>query len=158
MSVAQPLSITGDFTTLRYLVGFDASALERRIGFDSGRLAPGFTLVALAEEETLAPDDFELKASTRWSAGAVGGKHGVGGEQIEPILLRRGLDLLTLKERVCKFFARRGKNTPAKILPNLRHTPGMRYPDAEALGPGQSSGVPQFKLLVPKRFIIISEA
>jgi hypothetical protein len=155
MSAPAPITCKGNFTTLRYLVGLDASALERTVGFDKGRLSNGFLIIALADDESIRPKDFELKASTRWSQGAVGGKNGVGGEQIESILLSRGQDVDGLKEQVCKYFSRHRLNTPAKVLPNLRHTPGMQYPDAEALGPGIASGVPQFDLLVAKRFVVV---
>lgn len=156
--MSSPTSILckGNFTTLGHLRGLNARELERTVGFDRDRLAQGFSLIALAHDELLTPTDFELKASTRWSAGAVGGKQGVGGNQIETLLLQRGQDLAALKAKVCKFFSRRGDNTPAKVLPNLRHTTGMIYPDAEALGPGISSGVPQFNLLVPRRFVVVS--
>lgn len=156
MSSAKLIRCKGNFTTLGFLKGLSAHQLERAVGFDRDRLAQGFSLIALAENEVLVPSDFELKASSRWSAGAVGGKQGVGGKQIESILLQRGQDLMALKEKVSKFFSRRGDNTPAKILPNLLHTAGMIYPDAEVLGPGKSSGVPQFDLLVLKRFVVIS--
>jgi hypothetical protein len=33
------------------------------------------------------------------------------------------------------------------VLPDLRYTDGMKYPDPEALGPRTHSGVPRFKLL-----------
>jgi hypothetical protein len=33
----------------------------------------------------------------------------------------------------------------------------MLYPDAEALGPGISSGVPQFDLKVLKRFVVVHQ-
>lgn len=155
MSSLPSILCRGYFTTLGYLKGLDARELERAVGFDRDRLAQGFSLIALADDEVLTPSDVELKASSRWSAGAVGGKQGVGGKQIESILLQREQDVTALKAKVCEFFSRRGNNTPAKVLPNLRHTSGMIYPDAEALGPGISSGVPQFDLLVPKRFVIL---
>ncbi len=152
-----PVSCKGNFTTLRYLSGLSASELERTVGFEPGRLTTGYRIIALADDETIGPDAFELKASSRWSKGAVGGKDGVGGEQIEPILTRRGQDPSALKQQVCQYFTRHQLNRPAKVLPNLRHTPGMLYPDAEALGPGIASGVPQFDLLVTKRFVVVHE-
>ena len=152
-----PITCKGNFTTLRYLTGLGASELERTVGFAAGRLASGYLIVALAEDETISPDEFDLKASSRWSKGAVGGKDGVGGQEIETILIRRGQDPSALKQQVCQYFARHPLNRPAKVLPNLRHTPGMLYPDAEALGPGISSGVPQFDLKVLKRFVVVHQ-
>jgi hypothetical protein len=124
-------------------------------GFERGRLKTGFLIVALADNEVLTPNDFKLGASTRWSGGAV--KKDTKGQAIgiETILSQRGQDVTSLKEKVSKFFLMRGGNTPAKVLPNLRHTDGMIYPDGEALGPGIRGGVPQFILLRAKQFVII---
>jgi hypothetical protein len=147
----------GDFTLLKYVATLDAEALERTVGFDRGRLKSGFTIVALASNEILAPDDFQLGASSRYSGGVVKQAAAGQGVGIEAILTDRGQDIAELKKKVAAFFASRGGNTPAKVLPNLRHTSGMKYPDAEALAPGVRSGVPQFKLLVPKKFVILRD-
>jgi hypothetical protein len=145
----------GDFTMLHYVQHLGASELERTVGFAKGRLDQGFLIVALADDELLGPDDFELGASTRFS-GAVIKKDADGkGIGIGHLLQARGQDVRLLKQKVAAFLASRGDRRPAKILPNLRHTDGMIYPDAEARGPGLRSGVPQFKLLVPKKFTII---
>ncbi|MBI3350769.1 MAG: hypothetical protein HY020_26670 [Burkholderiales bacterium] len=133
----------GDFTMLKYIESLSAADLERTVGFHRGRLAQGFLIVALGEHETLEPSDFELKASTRWSGGAMSNP---AGADIRDILAARGQDPEALKRRVAAFFARRGGNTPAKVLPNRRDDAGCHYPDAEALGPGLRSGVPQFHL------------
>lgn len=147
----------GDFTLLKYVATLDRDDLERAVGFERGRLRTGFWIVTLAGDEVLNPDDFELGASTRWSGGVI--KNNSKGQAIgiETILLGRDQNVIALKEKVSMFFLKRGGNTPAKVLPNLRHTDGMRYPDAEALGPGMRSGVPQFKLLRPKKFVIIRD-
>jgi len=147
-----PISIgSGDFTILKYLINLNARELERTVGFDKDRLATGCVIVVLSGHESLSPDDFELGGSTRWSAGHIPIRTG-GHTTIENLLNDRGQNVAALKQKVCEFFARRGDNTPAKVLPNLRHTDGMLYPDAEALGPGTRSGVMQFKLLKMKQF------
>ena len=115
----------------------------------------GFCIVALAANQLITAQDFELKASTRWSAGAIGKSSSTSGSEVETILDRRGQNVDILKHKVCSFFAERGPNTPAKVLPNLRHTAGMLYPNAEALGPGISSGVPQFNLVTARKFVIV---
>ena len=145
----------GYFTTLKFVATLNAADLERTVGFERGRLKSGFRLVVLAGSETLAPDDFELAASTRYSGGIIKQAADGSGMGIEQILTEQGQDVASLKLKVSKFFSRRGDNTPTKVLPNLRHTDGMKYPDAEALGPGILSGVPQFKLLKPKKFVIV---
>jgi hypothetical protein len=146
----------GDFTMLKYLIGLDAAQLERTVGFDKGRLDSGFLIVALAADEKLAPADFSLKASSRWSAGLVRAHaSSEPGIDINDILATRGQDIGLLKERVARFLNQGGGNRPAKVLPNLRHSEGMKYPDAEARAPGVWGGVPQFHLDAPRRFLIV---
>ncbi len=145
---------SGDFTMLKYIASLAGPDLERTVGYEKGRLKSGFLIVTLAEDEILSKDDFALASTTGNSGGVV--KRLASGEPvgIEQILRDRSQDVDALKEKVARFFARRDGNTPAKVLPDLRHTEGMKYPNAEALGPGIRSGVPQFKLLKPKRFVI----
>lgn len=153
-AVGATLLVSGNFTMLGYLEGLDGPTLERTLGFHPGRLAQGFAVVTLAEGELMLPQQIELKASTRWSAGAVAAPGSTSSREIEALLDARGRDVVELKAKVCAFFARRGRNTPAKVLPAMRHEAGMRYPDAEAIAPGIRSGVPQFNLVVPKRFVV----
>jgi hypothetical protein len=154
-TVGQILDLSGNFTMLKYIEKLSAAELERTVGFEKGRLDNGFCVVALAANQLITPQDFELKASTRWSAGAIGRSSNRSGSEVETILDKRGQNVHALKQKVCSFFAKRGPNTPAKVLPNLRHTAGMLYPDAEALGPGISSGVPQFNLVATRKFVIV---
>ena len=150
--------ITGDFTLLKYIALLNAADLERTIGFDKDRLKSGFRILALAGDETIFPEDFLLKGSTRWSGGLIKSLASQGqGLDINNILLSRGQDVAVLKKRVAYFFAQRGGNTPAKVVPNLRHTKSMKYPDAEALRPGFQSGIPQFSLLTARRFIVVKQ-
>ncbi len=154
-TVGQTVQCDGNFTLLRYIRALSARDLERSVGFEQGRLDTGFSVVALADDELLAAADFELKASSRWSAGVIGRHAATPGQQLEILLSARGQDIAALKEKVSRFFALRGGNTPAKVLPNARHTAAMRYPDAEALGPGIRSGVPQFNLPQPRRWVVV---
>lgn len=153
--LGQLLDCRGNFTLLRYVRGLRPEDLERTVGFHRGRLSSGFSVIALADSELLGPDDFELKASTRWSGGALRSSSKSGGTDITSLLEQRGQDVAALKSKVCRHFSLRGGNTPAKILPSARHTDDMIYPDAEALGPGIRSGVPQFNLLRLKKFVVI---
>ena len=147
LSTSAKVALNGDFTLLKYVIGLRAIELESTLGFAPGRLRSGFRLVALAENELLLADDFHLKASTRWSGGKLGDSDAGGrGTSIEELLSSRGQNVETLKAKVVAFFAQRGGNTPAKVLPNLVHMDGMEYPDATVLGPGIRSGVPQFSL------------
>jgi len=148
----------GDFTMLKYIENLNAADLERAVGFHRGRLNEGFLIVELAESEILLPQDFELKASSRWSGGKMAC---VGGDNIDELLVNRGQDPVALKAKVASFFSRRGGNTPAKVLPNRHHDANCHYPDAEALSPGVRSGIPQFRLTKEsggKNFIVVREA
>lgn len=148
---------SGDFTMLKYISALSGPDLERTVGYERGRLKAGFRIVALANDELLSRDDFTLGSTTGNSGGVV--KTLAGGEQvgIEQLLRERHQDVDALKEKVARFFARRDGNTPAKVLPNQPPTADMKYPNAEALGPGIRSGVPQFKLVKPKRFVVVRE-
>ena len=158
MSRAGNVTCTGNFTMLKYIDKLSADEMERTIGFDKGRLKTGFLLVVLADDQVISSHDFELKASTRWSKGLIKspGAHGAGTE-VADLLNHRGQDVTMLKQKVAVFFARRGGNTPAKVLPNLLHTQGMKYPDAEAFGAGSRGGIPQFDLTAPRRFVILRD-
>jgi hypothetical protein len=153
--VGQTLLVKGNFTTLGFLDGLSGPTLERTLGFSSGRLSAGFAVVALADGEALRPDEIELKGSTRWSGGHIGPVGSEVRRELEAILRERTQDVASLKAKVCTFLARRGRNTPAKVIPGTVHAAGMQYPDAEALGVGIRSGVPQFNLVMPKRFTVI---
>lgn len=149
------VSAMGDFTMLKYIATLGPDELERAVGYEPGRLKSGFWIVVLAGSESLSAEDFELRASSRYPGGAVRRTAPGANGNFEEVLASRGQDVAQLKRKVARFFARRGGNTPAKVLPNLRHTEGMLYPAAEALGPGIPCGVPQFTLLTPKRFVIV---
>ena len=154
-SIGQIVEVTGDFTMLKYIEHLGPAELERTVGFDRGRLDNGFILIVLSDDQLLIPSDFNLKASSRWSKGAVGKNDVSPGAEIEAILMQQGQNIEILKQKVCKFFSKRGVNRPAKVLPNLGHTSGMLYPDAEARGPGIRSGVPQFNLTVARKFVVL---
>ena len=149
LSVGQQVSASGYFTMLDFIERLSASDLERTLGFQPRRLTAGFAIVALATGQRLTSSEIDLAASTRWSGGLVGGL------EIKALLAERGQNVEQLKQKVCRFFASGRGRTPAKVLPVIDHTAGMVYPDANALAPGIRSGVPQFRLLVPKPFTVV---
>jgi hypothetical protein len=155
LGLADVLSVKNHFTMLGFIQGLTAAELERTLGFHAGRLSSGFAIVALTEGQQLEPVDIDLLGSTRWSGGLIGSRGLQHGRELQFILAQRGQDVAQLKRKVCEFFSRRGPRTPAKVLPNMAHSRGTFYPDAEALGPGIRSGVPQFKLLKLHRFTVI---
>lgn len=161
MSIAGIVITRGYFTTLKHVESLNAAELERLVGYETGRLATGFIVVRLCDDQVIRPGDFRLEASTRWSEGIVNSKDpNKAGGNVERLLGARGQDVEKLKEKVAAFFARRGPDTPAKVLPTLRHAAGMKYPDGQALEPDISGqplrgGVPQFYLEQDRRFIVV---
>jgi len=150
--------LSGDFTMLKFIVNVGAEELERRIGFHAGRLAAGFRCILLAPGELLSPGDFDLKGSTRWSGGKVQQSESQAPDvEIADILQQRGLDTVEARRKVAAFFAKGGGNTPAKVVPAQRHQRWMTYPNAEALGQGIRSGIPQFTMKsgIRKRAIVL---
>ena len=155
-STGQTAMLRGNFTMLGFIAGFRPADLERRIGFHPGRLSKGFAIVALANGQRLSPSEIELQGSTRWSGGFSGNTPALEGTELESLLRDRGQDISQIKEKVCSFFAKGGARIPAKVLPVVEHAAGMQYPDANAIGPGIRGGVPQFNLLVPRLFSVVS--
>ena len=143
--------IGGDFTMWKYLRNTPPWDLELKVGFHSGRLYDGFSIFLMSPADHVSCHEIELGASTRWSGSIIPGKDGTG-RKIEDLLLSRGQNLEQIKQKVCDFLNLRGDNTPAKVVPVLRHAPGMVYPDAQVLGGGIRGGIPAFRLGVGKRF------
>lgn len=159
-SIGQIELVSGNFSMLGFVMGYEPAELERRVGFHDGRLKHGYAIATLANGLRLEPRDFELQGSTRWSGGFTRGKAAHDGRELEILLKQRGQNILELKKKVCEFFAKGGAKTPAKILPFLKHQPGMEYPGATALGQDAlgkyiPSGVPQFNLVVPRLFSVV---
>jgi hypothetical protein len=152
--------VSGDFTMFKYVKDLSPTQLEDKIGFQHGRLADGALILLLAPEETIAAEDFGLGASSRWSrsqAAALWAPQYVinpdgtmPSNAIEVALRERGQDVAALKEKVAKFFSLSKDNRPAKIRPRA-HRLGDEYPNATG------SGVPQFKLIKPKKFIDVRQ-
>lgn len=155
LTVGDTVTRRGNFTMLGYIDQWDGVELERRVGFHPGRLSHGFAIVALAPGQVLLPQDLELQGSTRWSGGFAQPVPGQELAHLESVLSARGQDTQQLKRKVCEFFARGGKQTPAKVIPFIPHASGMAYPDAEAIAPGVRSGIPQFNLLQLRVFRVV---
>ena len=141
------MTMSGYFTMLKYLDDLRVDVLERSVGFEVGRLAAGFRVLILSPGDLIGKDEFSLNASTRWSGGDVGNAVRKPDESaLEALLVARDQDVDLLKSKVAGYFAKRGGNTPVKVVPNLDDCAGTRYPDGMALRFGQRSGVPQFTL------------
>lgn len=151
------MRLKGYFTLIRFVAGLPYPALEKRLGFQRDHLKSGFLLAVLADHESIRKEDFVLRASTLSPRGVIR-LDGAQEVQIEDGLRCHGQDVMATREQVAQFLMRRGRHTPAKIIPRGDHlTAAMDYPRAEALGPGMSPGVPQFELLVEKNFLIVDD-
>jgi hypothetical protein len=144
------LMMRGDFTFWKYLKNLQPRDFERTLGFDSGRLADGFAVIVMHPGEILSENDFILQASTRWSGNEISKTK----DPAEEILSRRGIVPVDSRKKVLSFIGKSPDNTPAKVIMNLEHQAGMKYPDAEALALGTRSGVPSFNLRMPKRALL----
>ena len=152
LAVGQVVPCSRSFTMLGFVDGLAGTELEQRLGFHAERLSGGFA-VAVLTGQRLLPDDIELQGSTRWSGGFRSAAEAECAF-LEQVLESRGQNVHQLKQQLCNFFAKGGKRTPAKVIPFVEHSSGMQYPDAQALGVGIRSGVPQFYLKHPRMFSI----
>jgi hypothetical protein len=149
-AASERFELYGNFTMLKYIENFSAEQLERRLGFSTGRLKPGFRIVALAPGQIILPHELVLDASTRWPDGNVLGEAEVPKDLPSPterMLNARGQSVDALKQKVLAFFNKDRGNTPAKIIATWKHEDGMQYPPGDAIeGSEDKIGVPQFKL------------
>lgn len=150
-AASQQHLLYGTFTMLKYIETYNAAQLERRVGYASGRLKPGFRIVALAPGEVITPDELVLDASSRWPEGNLLGEAQVdkaGASPMERVLEARGQPVDALKQKVLEFFRRERGNTPAKIIPVWKDEDGsLSYPPATAIDGSEAKiGVPQFRL------------
>jgi hypothetical protein len=73
--------------------------LRKPWDFEKRRLDCGGVIVAPADDQVLAPTDFELKTSTHWSAGAIGCGAASSGSEIETVLAQTDQDFDLLKKK-----------------------------------------------------------
>ncbi|NKC32817.1 hypothetical protein [Falsiroseomonas selenitidurans] len=150
---------TGFFTRLIAVVGQPPNELERRLGFHAGRLAQGWMLLAL--KEAIAPGEFAFAGYTNSAGGRtaatlpsgvtlpVGIDEAMRSRSSE-IDRRLGAGWYGAQRSLAESFVLTGPQRIVKVVPRMRHMAAM--PDEEQYPPG--SGVPQWILLKPKRFIV----
>ena len=157
--------IVGDITLKPAIAGYDADAIERRLGFHRGRLSAGYCVLVLTETVTIA--DFLWGDQTRYS----------GGEQLfrsenamvprrdllrGEMLVRYGNDA-EADEALRKFFNKAAHRINAgvaqrnviKVVPNIPHNEDMprhlQYPDADV------RNIPQWTLTVGKAMDCVAQ-
>jgi hypothetical protein len=141
-SPGDPLPLKGFFTQALFLRGQSGAELERRLGYSSGTLAAGWSLLFL--DETLTADDILLRGYTHFSGGVPQGHLETPPDPrtAEKRLADEGYDLARIKARlVNEVLATEGPRRVAKVLSRRK---AASYP--------VGSGVPQWELKNPKRF------
>jgi len=137
MAVGQPLNVSGCVTKDKYLRGKTLEQIERLIGFHTGRLSKGMTVVVLNRQPQM--HEFDLGAYTQ-----------VATHRFQQ---PTSLDIDKIKQMAQASWSLAGLERLVKILPAIRHDasvdPDIQYP------PGQ--GVPQWVVKVPIPGTIIAE-
>lgn len=129
MKVGDSIPVSGCVTKEKFIAGRTLAEIEKILGFHSGRLSGGITVVALTQLP--AVQNFELAAYSNVAT--------------HRYQTPAGLNLEKLKEEAKKTWAVTGSERLVKVLPAVRHDrnldPDIQYP------PGQ--GAPQWVVKTP---------
>lgn len=136
MTVGENIPVTGCVTKEKFLAGRTGAEIERILGYHSGRLSAGFSVVALLELP--AADQFDLAAYSQ--------------KAMHRFQMPDGLDIEKLKANARASWSTAGFERLVKVLPSTRHDsrldPDYQYP------PGM--GAPQWVLKSPVRGRVVS--
>jgi hypothetical protein len=124
-----PISSSGYFTLLAYLLGKPAGTLESDLGFSGGALSGGWHLYSPGAP--LSAPNTDLRGSTGLPDGRL-----PDGRYIADVIAQRA-DTAALRRKVAAFFDRGLERRPCKVV--RVSTQDIRYPPAPR-------GIPQFKL------------
>lgn len=139
LTVGASLSLRGYVLIASHIRGRSPVLLEQVLGYRPARLSQGWYLLFLLDP--VAASEFELHGHTHFS----GGKAKDSPLTAEQDLRARGVDVDRIKGRqAVERFKVQGPDRVAKVVPVIEHT------DVETYPPG--SGIPQWRLVVPKRF------
>jgi hypothetical protein len=138
--ISNLVNLRGFFTTQIYLQGQTLAEIERRLGFDSGRLSLGAWFAAAINLP--GPDDFEFAGYSMVPGHRTIEKYGdinnPGTDPEREAHLRR-------KRSVISEWDLSGIHRLIKVIPMIGHSPNMsddyQYP--------QGSGIPQWKIIKP---------
>ncbi len=148
-------NFAGDITTNNWVGARGAAALERSLGFATGRLAAGWSVLVL--KEPLQPEDFRFAGLTLRSGGRLGlpaasalfdqARRHVS----DDIMAERGLaGYRALQERVLKDVPITGDDRLVKVVPVTPHDPSLSPSEQYPMGGG---GL-QWTLVWPRRFLV----
>lgn len=139
LSVGATLSLRGYVLLASHIRGRSPVQLEQVLGYRPARLNLGWYLLFLLDP--VSASEFELHGYTHFS----GGKARHSPLTAEQDLRARGVDVDRIKGRqAVERFKTHGPDRVAKVVPVIEHS------DVETYPPG--SGIPQWRLVVPKRF------
>jgi hypothetical protein len=136
MRVGDIISVSGCVTKEKFIAGRKLVEIEKILGFHAGRLAGGIAVAVLLELPSM--DQFDLAAYSNVAT------H----RHVTPA----GLDIAKIKAAARATWATTGFERLAKVLPAVRHDPGMN-PDKQ-YPPGQ--GAPQWLLKVSLKAKIVA--
>lgn len=151
-------TMRGDITLLASIAGYAPWSIEQRLGFHTGRLANGYSLLVLTDN--VGPTDFIWSDQTRYSGGMQlwrdEGAMVPRRDVLRGALLVAGGSDAAADAELWRIFGsamRRindavGTATAIKIVPNIPHDPSMarhiQYPDANI------GNIPQWTLIREK--------
>ncbi len=149
------VDLKGDVTQNRWVGARSARDLERSLGYSTGRLSAGWTVILL--KQTLQPADFRFSGLTIRS----GGREGLPADTPAADQLRRHVSDIVLAERGAAGYLDLQKKalasiTPTgpdrivKIIPVTPHNAGMAPADQYPMGGG---GL-QWTLIRPCSFLV----
>lgn len=147
MIAGQQKVMKGFFTKALFIRGQSSAEAEKRLGYRAGRLAQGWYLCFLLEMPNV--NEFEVRGYSQMSGGVARGHlpKPPDPRNSEQRLNDDGFDLARIKSGlITRTFQLRGPERLAKVIPKSGEFGDNDYP------PG--SGIPQWTLVAPKRFII----
>jgi len=150
LAVGETVSRKGFITQLIWVINQSSAELERRLGFSGGRLADGWALLLCKEE--IHAGEFRFAGYTQLSGGQVGHPSlGTARPNVHDDLQHTLADPSGFSERFAhENMKLSGSHRIVKVVPASDPDPTLS--DAESFPPG--SGVPQWILTVPKRFLV----
>ncbi len=156
--LGKAVSADGCITRLHFIVNRPTDEIERRTGYSRGRLDGGWWWLLLTEP--VRAGDFEFFGHSNSSGGRVG--HPSGGparEAVQEALRKQvnGAGLLRKQQGIAAAMAISGHERIAKIVPRSGEDPTIPADEAWRHYP-PGSGIPQWWLVAPKRFVVAADA
>ncbi|QZH74961.1 MAG: hypothetical protein JY451_15170 [Erythrobacter sp.] len=143
MAVGDRVTKRGFFTKALYLRSQPSHELEQRLGYRTGRLSQGWSLLFM--DDMLTETDFEFRGYSQMSGGVAQGHlpNPPDPRNSEQWLRDNNFDLPRLKQKIIReVFAYTGHERLAKVVPLAGEFGEDDYP------PG--SGIPQWTIVRPK--------